>query len=131
MAQVCSPCEECYTATLPACPDSIYIVSESFEIGENIYLTITDKFNNQYVIDNVLSSYGGSVYFSTATLPDGLFNEYAGSFTFKFYADIDCDEPKELIFCDQVYPCISVSFYSVKTGARDAVICCEPAMPYP
>lgn len=123
-------CESCYEVTLPACPDSIYIVSESFDIGENVYLTITDKFNNKYQIDNIMTSYGGSVYFTTDTLPEGLFNEYAGSFTFEFYADIDCDEPKELIFCDAVYPCIEVSFYKVVTGVKDAVICCEPAQPY-
>lgn len=130
MSQVCQPCAECYTAELPACPESIYIVSESFEPGENIYLEIIDKFDNRYLVDNILSSYGGSVFFSTATLTEGLFNEYAGSFTFKFYTDVDCDEPKELIFCDQVYTCISVSFYKVVGAEREAVICCEPPAPY-
>lgn len=120
----------CYEAAIPSCPDSIYIVSESFEIGENIYIQITDKFDNQYLIDNVLHSYGGSVFFDTDTLPEGLFNEYAGSFMFKFFADLDCDEPKELIFCDAVYECISVTFYKLASGTRDAVICCEPAAPY-
>lgn len=129
MPQVCQPCDECYRATLPACPDSIYIQSESFEIGENIYLVITDKFGNEYTIENE-TGYGGSVFFSTSTLPEGLLNEYAGDFTFKFYADLDCDEEKELIFCDEVYPCIAVSFYKDVTQNRDAIICCEPPAPY-
>lgn len=125
-----STCATCYTYELPACPDTIYIQSESFEIGENIYLKITDKFNNVYSVDGALVSYGGSLFFDTDQFPEGLFNEHAGSFTFKFYADIDCDEEKELIFCDEVYSCISVSFYKVVSGTIDAVICCEPPAPY-
>lgn len=100
-------------------------------MGEDIFLEIEDKFGIKYFLDNVSQgqTYGGSLFLNLDALPEGLFTEHSGAFIFRFYTDIDCNELKEMIFCDKVYECISVTFVKY-VGEKEAVICCEPAAGY-
>lgn len=118
----CTPCETCFCAILPRCPESITIDSD-FTAEEIITLEIEDKFGNKYRIEPT-AVYGGSALFSTEDLPEGLFTEYSGTFIFRIMqAGVYCAETvRTLEFCEVDYECISVTFENVE---KEAVICCE------
>lgn len=124
-------CETCYQAELPACPDTIFLYTDSLGIDEDYFLEITDKFGNRYFGNPTNAAYGGVIALSMADLPHGLLTEFSGPFVFRFYTDDECNELKELVFCGEVYECIVVTFYKLASGEREAVICCEPPIPYP
>lgn len=114
---VCAPCESCFCATLPRCPEEI-IIDSDFTPDEAITLEIEDKFGNKYRIEDT-AVYAGSAVFSTEDLPEGLL--YSGTFTFRLFTIVAgyCDEPR--LFCEDFY-CVTVTFENV---TKEPIICCE------
>lgn len=124
-------CDECYEVELPACPDTIYIYTDSLDVNEDFFTEFTDKFGNRYRLNPANANYGGVIAIDLSSLQDGLFTEFSGTWELRFYTDDECEELKELVFCDEVYECISITFYKIVTANKEAIICCEPPIPYP
>lgn len=125
-----NPCGECYEVCLPACPDRIFIYSESLDPNEDFWIKATDKFGNVYWGDPANPAYGGVVVFDVSSYEHGLLNEHSGVWTLEFFTEQFCGERKELVFCGEVYECISVTFEKVVTENAEAVICCEEDVGY-
>jgi len=117
-----NPCGHCYPLVVAAC-DTIKIPIEGFSKGETLWLQITDKFKNVYiVVATVEANEAGTQLFialDPADFPDGLFTPYSGVFTIQLVG-AGTTEPTQpfcdwldFTFCDQDYSCIAMSFTNV------------------
>lgn len=78
---------------------------------------ITDKFNRQYA-GAFETDAEGFWQIPTSALPEGLLNEYAGSFNLQVYDDpygFNCNEPVTFTIAE-TYDCIT---FDVRAGTRE------------
>lgn len=109
-------CNICFTDYLIQCSEVINVFAKL--TANTVYQwVIEDKFSRQYA-GTFETDADGFWQIPVADLPEGLLNEYAGSFTLKVYDDpygINCNEPVSFTVA-QTFDCIT---FNVRAGNRE------------
>jgi len=119
-------CNECKQVTLPACPDYI-----QFNMGMDAtvgwFARVYDKFDNVWQIEcppiQNINSFD-PVFVPTTDLPEGLFNENAGTFYIEFYQEPTYCAPYDIYDGGHHYTCVAMTFFKSYGYPVEAVVNC-------
>lgn len=119
MAALFENCNTCFNAELASCQES-YTINVGLNAGEDYILRIEAIDGNIYE-NEITAGEGGVLEFDSEDYSEGLFNQYAGSFTLTIFDHSNgC---VELNMCEALYPCINVRF--VDGINKTEISCCD------
>ncbi len=122
----CENCYKCYEVQIPECPSQI-LVNAGLEANKIYYVTITDKFGEQYK-QQCTSDNNGSILLLISGLPSGSLNRYSGNWKIEVRKVLANCEPELLQFCCdgvvKTFSCIIASFFQSSLGSLPTDIGC-------
>ena len=120
--QICNPieldCSVCFESKI-ICGETINIAA-GLTPAANLFVWVTDKFNNQYRIPVTIHG-DGSFDISASLLPDGMFNIFAGSFDIFISSDIDGVVVVPMVFDSKNYNCLKLKIILGNLQTDDGV----------
>lgn len=103
-------CDLCYEVTVPACQDTYNIPAG---LTPDTYYTLILEDSNGNIYNNLSTTLpDGSFLLTTSEFPDGMFNEWSGSYriTFSLGVGIVTEGDAELTIDGNTYFCIVMNF---------------------
>jgi len=101
-------CDLCYEATVPACQDT-YTFDTGLTAATPYTMILEDVNGNQYNYISTPAGGSGTWTLNTSYFPDGMFNQWSGSYRITFSADTSGDATvgdEELTIDGSSYFCI-------------------------
>lgn len=106
-----TPCDACYTATLPACPETTDNITLKAGLGnaQSRVWFIEDKFGN-VTSGTATTAANGDLTIPFSDFEAGYFTQYSGQFTLYVKATAASASVLDLTFNATAYECVRINF---------------------